>query len=86
MRGSGARARRPLSVTAAWLPVNALIHERPPLSRQAELRESFQEGSFREDLWDAFISTRRRACFRQQRQRGSARQGSFASFASVFSS
>lgn len=86
VRGSGARARRPLPVTAAWLPVNALIHERPPLSRQVELRESFQEGSFREDLWDAFISTCRRARFRQRRQRGGARQGSFTSFALAFSS
>lgn len=31
-------------------PVNGLIHERPPLSRQSELWESFKEESFREDL------------------------------------
>lgn len=54
-----------LSVTVAWFPVNGLIHERPPLSRQPELRESFQEGSFREDLWDAFISAHKRARFDQ---------------------
>lgn len=54
-----------LSVTAAWFPVNGLIHERPPLSRQAELWESFQEGSFGEDLWDVFISTYKQAHFQQ---------------------
>lgn len=31
-------------------PRPGLIHERPPLSRQSELWESFKEESFREDL------------------------------------
>lgn len=34
----------PLLNNTAWLPVNGLIHERPPLSRQSGLWESFTGG------------------------------------------
>lgn len=47
----GARACCPPPVSPSLVfPVNGLIHERSPLSRQSELWESFKEESFREDL------------------------------------
>lgn len=46
----GPKACCPLRVTPARFPLNGLIHERPPLSRQSEPWESFKEESFREDL------------------------------------